>query len=418
MLKKFICKSIVFITLFSFWNVIYAYDYYDAENEDNVNDMINEIYDAKQQYIDLAGDEVEDDAPEIIAGTSTSYWWPVGSAETVEVDGIEYATGEPETLTITSNWGYRSDPFTGERKKHNGVDISGGRGLGLVNIIAAKDGVVVYPTADIPNDCPVSNRQNVITCRGYGYGNYVVIQHSDGNYTLYAHMHEGTITVKAGDKVQQGQVIGKMGSSGNSTGMHLHFEVRVGNNVSTSTDDPLNYISIENPREVYNGNKLLEFINSWEGSSPIIGNFYEVENIGDGVRTVGSGVTLEYNAGRFKKYGIDVAKYPVGSTIPISIVDQIKLEIISEKRTYIENVIANNSIILQEYQIDALTSMMYNCGNINGFVENYKAYGNTQEFYENWFFRNIMKGSKFEKGLTRRRNAEWALFHTGNYNFN
>ena len=61
---------------------------------------------------------------------------------------------------------------------------------------------------------------------------------------------------------------------------------------------------------------------------------------------------------------------------------------------------------------------MYNTGNINGFADSYKKYGNTQELFDNWFFRCIMRGSIFEAGLTRRRHSEWALFHTGEYVYN
>ncbi len=79
------------------------------------------------------------------------------------------------------------------------------------------------------------------------YGNFVKIQHSDGTYTLYAHMLKGTIRVSVGDTVEQGQVIGQMGTSGNSSGVHLHFEVRDANN---NRLNPLNYINADNPRPV------------------------------------------------------------------------------------------------------------------------------------------------------------------------
>lgn len=79
-----------------------------------------------------------------------------------------------------------------------------------------------------------------------GYGNYVVLQHTaeDGTtfYTLYGHMIQGSIQVSVGEEVEQGRVLGTMGSTGNSTGNHLHFEVRIGENSSTKTVDPFNYL--------------------------------------------------------------------------------------------------------------------------------------------------------------------------------
>jgi hypothetical protein len=70
---------------------------------------------------------------------------------------------------------------------------------------------------------------------GGGYGNYIVIDHGNGYQTLYGHLSNNSMVVKAGDKVKQGQKIGTMGSTGRSTGTHLHFEIKYnGNNL-----DPL-----------------------------------------------------------------------------------------------------------------------------------------------------------------------------------
>ncbi len=415
MLKKYIRFSVVFITLFSF-NCInsLAYEFVDESHKTLVNDMIVEIYNSKQQYEDLAGPEVEQTI-KVYDANNSSYWWPIGSAETVEIDGNVYAKEEPIYNVVTSNYGYRKNPLGEGIKFHSGIDISGGNGPGTVNVIAAKDGIVIYPTAGVSNDCPYSSSSS--NCGG-GYGNYVIIQHSDGNYTLYAHLHENTITVVAGQSVEQGQVIAKMGSSGNSTGPHLHFEVREGQNAYKATVEPLNYISKENPRVVVTGGDLLRWLNSWEGATRTEGDFYIVEDIGDGVRTVGGGITLENNADRFLQYGIDISKYTVGSKIPISVVDQMQLEVINSKRSYIEGILARESITLEETQIQALISQMYNIGNINGFADAYKKYDNTQDFYDKWFFRSISKGTQFEAGLTRRRNSEWALFSLGEYIYN
>ena len=414
MFKKFLKLSVIAITLFSLNFQVIAYEYLESENKQSVQNMIVEIYDAKEQYEDLAGAYEETDI-DINQASSNSYWWPIGSVETTESNGKLYAKGEPETTTISSYFGYREDPLGRGTRFHAGTDITGGRGEGQVNIIAAKDGVVVYPTANIPNNCPSSN--SLSNCGG-GYGNYVIIQHNDGNYTLYGHLYEKSITVVAGDSVSQGQVIAKMGTSGNSTGAHLHFEVREGANLYSATVDALNYISAENPRSASYGDDFVAWLNSWEGHTKIVGDSYLVVNIGDGVRTAGSGVTLENNPDKYAEYGINIADYPVGSKIPIEIVDKIEIEIINERRSYIEGLMAKNSITLEENQIQALIAHIYQMGNINGFVDNYKKYGNTKELYDNWFFRGVRSGSQFAKGISRRRNAEWSLFHEGIYIYN
>lgn len=73
-----------------------------------------------------------------------------------------------------------------------------------------------------------------------------MLQHTaeDGTtfYTLYGNMIQGSIQVSVGEEVEQGRVLGTMGSTGNSTGNHLHFEVRIGENSSTKTVDPFNYL--------------------------------------------------------------------------------------------------------------------------------------------------------------------------------
>ena len=135
------------------------------------------------------------------------------------------ADGLPVSTTISSYFGNRKDPFTGVASNHSGTDIAANDGsVGTINIIAAKEGTVIYPAAGDVTSCP--SNSNLDICGG-GYGNYVMIEHGDGTITLYGHMAANSITVTAGNPVMQGQVIGKMGSSGRSTGSHLHFEVRV-----------------------------------------------------------------------------------------------------------------------------------------------------------------------------------------------
>lgn len=117
---------------------------------------------------------------------------------------------------ISSPFGYRNCPFHG-RELHGGCDIPAPGGT---PIMAAKAGVVI------------------LSSYASSYGNHVTIAHADGTRTLYAHM--SSRTVSAGQSVSQGEVIGYVGSTGSSTGNHLHFEIWTGNS-SSSRVNPLNY---------------------------------------------------------------------------------------------------------------------------------------------------------------------------------
>lgn len=120
----------------------------------------------------------------------------------------------PSCYTISSNYGYRIHPIYGTKRLHAGTDIAAQYGA---EVVAADGGNVTVATYSS------------------SYGNYVMIYHADGSSTLYAHM--SSLAVSAGETVNQGDVIGYVGSTGNSTGPHLHFEVRV----NGSTVDPMNY---------------------------------------------------------------------------------------------------------------------------------------------------------------------------------
>jgi murein DD-endopeptidase MepM/ murein hydrolase activator NlpD len=103
---------------------------------------------------------------------------------------------------LTSGFGYRSDPFTGVRQHHNGLDMAAPQGT---PIRAAMAGTVA-----------TTGYSNV-------YGNYVIINHGNGYQTLYGHLSK--IAAKKGQWVNQGAPIGNVGSTGMSTGPHLHFTV-------------------------------------------------------------------------------------------------------------------------------------------------------------------------------------------------
>ena len=159
-----------------------------------------------------------------------AFWWPVGSVETEVINGITYASGEPSSTRITSHYGARNTGIKGASTNHKGLDIgNGGNGAGYHNVIASLSGKVIT----VDTSC--------YTPRGC----YIKIDH--GTYqTLYQHLHKGSIVVKTGDTVSQGQVLAKMGASGVGSGAHLHFEVFYnGSNV-----DPEDYVNASNPRMV------------------------------------------------------------------------------------------------------------------------------------------------------------------------
>ena len=123
----------------------------------------------------------------------------------------------PASHTITSNYGGRSYPLDGSYNYHLGTDIGASYGTPVVSYQAGTVLIASYH---------------------WSYGNYVVVDHGNGLSTLYAHM--SALTVSAGQSVSAGQQVGLVGSTGSSTGPHLHFEVRInGSNV-----DPAPYLGI------------------------------------------------------------------------------------------------------------------------------------------------------------------------------
>lgn len=156
----------------------------EAELESQIQDMVAELE--------------RQEAANNITSTGT-YIWPLPG----------YSPG--------SAYGWRMHPIYHEMRFHAGEDIGAPSGT---PILAADSGIATV----IPNN-------------GNGYGNYIMINHGGGRVTLYAHM--SAFAISNGQSVSQGQVIGYVGSTGNSTGPHLHFEVRV----NGATTDPKSYFN-------------------------------------------------------------------------------------------------------------------------------------------------------------------------------
>lgn len=148
----------------------------------------------------------------VTVGTKTTY----GGVYIGEASDKGFLWPAPSCHSVSSPYGWRSSGW------HNGIDLirSGGGALGTP-VIASQSG-----------------RVEVVQRSSSGYGNMVLINHGNGYKTRYAHMVKGSITVSVGDYVEAGQTIGKVGSTGNSTGPHLHFEVIY----KGETQNPKNYI--------------------------------------------------------------------------------------------------------------------------------------------------------------------------------
>jgi murein DD-endopeptidase MepM/ murein hydrolase activator NlpD len=109
-------------------------------------------------------------------------------------------------VNMSSDFGGRKDPITGKGASHSGIDLPSPAGT---DILAAEAGVVI------------------VASWWSGYGNTVIIDHGKGVWTLYGHIRNDGIVVEKGDVVKRGQKIAEVGSTGRSTGNHLHFEVRI-----------------------------------------------------------------------------------------------------------------------------------------------------------------------------------------------
>jgi len=169
------------------------------ENVENAMESVSslKIVEFEEEYVannKLAGVREIDNLE-----SSTTYLWPV--------DGY---------YNLSSPYGWRNCPYHG-REYHSGIDIPAPSGT---PVKAAKNATVI------------SSGWNG------GYGNCVVLQHSDGGKTLYAHLRYINVTVN--QEVSQGDVIGGVGTTGNSTGNHLHYEVWTGSNSDTRVN-PMNY---------------------------------------------------------------------------------------------------------------------------------------------------------------------------------
>ena len=168
--------------------------------EDSINKLESDIREIEEAdaWVDKQIENAEKGGSEVVG--EGKYLWPC-----------------PTSNYVTSRFGYRDSPTAGASNNHRGIDI--GRVSIGDRIVASRSGTVR------------------VSENNASYGNYVVINHGDGTTTTYAHMSKRAVSV--GDVVRQGETIGYIGSTGISTGPHLHFEVTV----NGTRVDPLQYFS-------------------------------------------------------------------------------------------------------------------------------------------------------------------------------
>lgn len=182
--------------------------------------LVDEIA-AKEDEYQHAIKELEAAAAEVdklVAAKQAEYERLISSGKITIDAGSGFMWPLSGYTTLSSLFGPRIHPVTGKPGNHTGIDIPAPKGT---SILASRGGVVITSKMGSGND--------------WSYGNYVVISHGDGTSTLYAHMNSRA--VKEGDVVKQGQTIGYVGTTGRSTGYHLHFEVRK----NGSRVDPVDY---------------------------------------------------------------------------------------------------------------------------------------------------------------------------------
>jgi murein DD-endopeptidase MepM/ murein hydrolase activator NlpD len=146
-------------------------------------------------------------APEAVTSARFFYHLRIEEADKISTYPILFPIKEADFKRISSEFGMRKHPIFGYRRHHNGIDIAADKGT---DVICTGKGIVSQTRFAI------------------GYGNQILIDHANGYTTRYAHLSE--ILVNVGDTVNMFTVIGRVGSTGHSTGPHLHYEVILNGN--------------------------------------------------------------------------------------------------------------------------------------------------------------------------------------------
>jgi murein DD-endopeptidase MepM/ murein hydrolase activator NlpD len=175
-------------------------------NQEQQKEVMIASLDKKVKEVDEISEEAEKAIVALAAQRAELNKKKNALSNSFKYSGGKVAWPVPDRKNVGDGFGYRIDPIKNVRKLHKGIDIPAPKGT---TIIAAESGTVL------------------IASQVSGYGNTVVIDHGGGLWTWYGHIRNGGIKVSEGQTVKRGQKIAEVGSTGDSTGNHLHFEVRI-----------------------------------------------------------------------------------------------------------------------------------------------------------------------------------------------
>jgi murein DD-endopeptidase MepM/ murein hydrolase activator NlpD len=196
-----------------------------ALKSDEIESKISEYYAAQKAAAEQAAQAAQSSSSSSSSssgsssssssGSSSSGSSSSGSSSVIVPSGSGFAWPTPGFVSRSSEWFEDREVYN-----HGGIDIAGAGIMGTP-VVAAADGTVIAT-----NSSCTHNWGKSYSCGcGGGYGNYVMISHAGGKMTVYGHLT--SLTVSTGQSVSRGQIIGYVGSTGNSTGPHLHYECRL-----------------------------------------------------------------------------------------------------------------------------------------------------------------------------------------------
>lgn len=403
LLPIIIILIVIFVLIWTFFSIFFSNDDMNTERAAEFWFPIakEDIYD--QYFVDGDKEEgalipYEDSSVDKVRTVISS---PMGPRN--RSDGNDTITwDEFYELSYAEQEKYHRPGRTVQQDQHAGIDIGATKLIpgDQTEIIASQSGTVTYSSMD----------------NGNGYGNYIEItsdpSYSQESMTRYAHLSK--LLVSEGDHVNQGQVIGIIGGSGGYA-VHLHFEIWQDGKVI----DPRTKIEWEDPWRVggrYSGSDdiLIAYLKAWEGHEGLNedGTKYRIGSV-LGNRTVGYGIDLEtsgYEA-QFIAAGYDTS---LGAYVDVEFVDSIMYDEVYKRRDGVIKSTTSCNPPLSDEQIDALTVISYQYGNIGNFVRIYNQYGNTEKLKQNLVingYHAFIKGPE----SNGRAEANWKLFHEGIY---